>query len=106
MKRSFANAIQDDDLRPEYDFRGAVRGRHHKPLHEGYSVHIQHPDGTTEVQYGALVEGMVILQPDVRQYFPDSDAVSAALRSLIALMETLPYQPRTQKSRQEPAVSP
>ena len=79
-----------DGMRPEYDFRGAVRGKYYKPLHKGYTVHIHKADGTTVVQHLKLEEGTVMLQPDVREYFPDSDAVNTALRSLIALMAQMP----------------
>jgi hypothetical protein len=46
-----------------------------------------------------LAEGTVLLQPDVREYFPDSESVNAALRSLIALMAELPTKrkPATKK---------
>lgn len=81
---------EDNDMRPEYDFRGAERGKHYKPLHEGYTVYIHNTDGTTTVQHFKLEEGTVLLQPDVREYFPDSEAVNAALRSLITLMDKLP----------------
>ena len=82
--------VENDDMLPEYDFRKAVRGKHYKPLHEGYSVYIHRADGTTVVEHRKLEEGVVILAPDVRQYFNDSDAVNAALRSLITLMSELP----------------
>lgn len=36
---------------------------------------------------GPDAEGVVVLAPDVRAYFPDSDAVNRALRSLIPLHE-------------------
>ena len=42
-----ADSSENDELRSEYDFRGAVRGKHYKPLHEGYTVHIHQADGTT-----------------------------------------------------------
>lgn len=74
-----------DNMLPEYDLRGAVRGEFYRPLHKGYTVHVQKSDGTTEVRRYKLIEGAVILQPDVRAYFPDSDAVNKALRSLIEL---------------------
>ena len=32
-------------------------------------------------------DGAMLLDPDVRQYFPDSEAVNAALRCLIPLLE-------------------
>jgi hypothetical protein len=75
-------------MRPEYDFTNGVRGKHHKSLRQGYSVRIQRSDGTTLVQHVKLEEGTVLLEPDVRKYFPDSDAVNSALRCLIPLVAT------------------
>jgi len=75
---------------PEYDFSKAVRGKHHKPLHEGYSVYIHETNGTTVVEHHKLEEGAVLLESDVREYFPDSEAVNTALRSLITLMSEMP----------------
>jgi len=95
-----------DELSPEYDFRGAVRGRHYKPLHQGYSIEVHQADGTTVVQNYKLDEGTVMLEPDVRAWFPDSEAVNKALRSLITLMEQMPDKgnpTKTQKSIQTPA---
>lgn len=89
-KISKARTLKDADMRPEYDFTGAVRGRHYHPLDEGYTVEINKSDGTTVVEHYTLAEGTVLLQPDVREYFPDSKAVNAALRSLIALVAELP----------------
>jgi len=76
----------EDEMRPEYDFRGAVRGKYYKPLHEGYTVHVHRADGTTIVQHFQLEDGAVLLEPDVREYFPDSEAVNKALRCLIPLL--------------------
>jgi hypothetical protein len=92
MKKEISKSAKtvDDDMRPEYDFSKAVRGKHYKPLHKGYSVHIHKPDGTTVVEHYKIAEGTVMLQPDVRKHFPDSDSVNTALRSLIALMAELP----------------
>ena len=108
MKKATTELLKtaDDDMRPEYDFRGAVRGRHYKPLHEGYAVHIHRADGTTIVQQFKLEEGTVMLQPDVRAVFPDSEAVNTALRSLIALLAQMPGQgtSRTQRKRVAPAA--
>ena len=94
MKKESARSskVKNGEMRPEYDFSKAVRGKHYKPLHEGYSVYVHKADGTTLVQHYKLEEGVVILEPDVRQYFPDSDAVNAALRSLITLMSEMPGQ--------------
>jgi hypothetical protein len=85
-----ANKAKPDELRAEYDFRGAVRGQHHKALDKGYTAHVHKPNGTTVVEHYELVDGAVMLQSDVRAYFPDSEAVNKALRSLIALMSSMP----------------
>jgi hypothetical protein len=88
MKKATTEPLKttEDEMRPEYDFRGAVRGKCYKPLHEGYTVHVHRADGTTIVQHFTLEEGTVMLQPDVREYFPDSEAVNKALRCLIPLL--------------------
>jgi len=88
MKKATTEPLKttEDEMRPEYDFRGAVRGKYYKPLHEGYTVHVHRVDGTTIVQHFTLEEGTVMLQPDVREYFPDSEAVNNALRCLIPLL--------------------
>jgi hypothetical protein len=81
---------ENDDLRAEYDFSSAVRGKHYKPLHKGYSVHVHQMDGTTVIQHFTLEEGTVMLDPDIREVFPDSEAVNTALRSLITLLRQFP----------------
>jgi hypothetical protein len=43
-------------------------------------------DGSTSVQYFKLEDGAVMLEADVRRYFPDSESVNKALRSLIEIM--------------------
>ncbi len=94
MKTDSEALTTEPEMRSEYDFSGAVRGKHYKPLHQGYSVQIQKSDGTTFVQHLKLEEGTVMLEPDVRAYFPDSKAVNHALRSLIELMAQIPQQPK------------
>ncbi len=76
----------DDDMRPEYDFSGGVRGKHHKAYREGHTVTIHQEDGSTIVQEFKLEKNAVVLEPDVKEYFPDSESVNQALRSLIALI--------------------
>jgi hypothetical protein len=77
---------QEDVMRPEYDFRGGVRGKHHQAYRQGHTVKIRQSNGTTVVQHFKLEEGAVVLDPDVSEYFPTSEAVNNALRSLIALV--------------------
>jgi hypothetical protein len=55
----------DDEMRPEYDFSHAVRGKHHAAYRAGTNV--------------------VLLDADVAEAFPDSASVNRALRLLIDL---------------------
>ncbi len=78
----------NDEMLPEYNFSGkkGVRGKHAKAMSAGYTVTIRNEDGTVQVQNNVPQENAVILDPDVRAYFPDSESVNNALRSLIALV--------------------
>ncbi|HSO11353.1 MAG TPA: hypothetical protein VLT51_03180 [Anaerolineales bacterium] len=91
------------EMRAEYDFSKAVRGKYHRPLEKGYTVHVHQSDGTTVVNHYTLAEGTVLLAPDVREYFSDSQSVNEALRSLIHLTEKVPvrkYGRQSASSRQ------
>jgi len=55
--------IGEDDMRPEYDLGGGVRGKYYKQYVEGTNV--------------------VLLEPDVAAVFRDSESVNQALRVLI-----------------------
>lgn len=77
---------ENNEMLPEYDFSGGVRGKHFKAYRRGHSVTIHKSDGTTQVQHFKLEEGAVMLEPDVREYFPDSETVNRALRGLISLL--------------------
>jgi hypothetical protein len=81
-----------DEMRPEYDFRGGIRGKHAEAYRQGHTVRIHRMDGTTTVQHFTLEEGTVMLEPDVQRYFPDSESVNQALRGLI---ELIPKKRRT-----------
>ena len=86
-------------MRAEYDFSKAERGKFYRPLDKGYTVRVEQSDGTVVVNHYALAEGTILLAPDVREYFSDSQAVNNALRSLIQLMEHVPARKySTQKS--------
>jgi len=104
MKKAITSRLEakDSEMRPEYDFRSAVRGRHYKPLHKGYAVHVHKSDGTTVVKHFKPKEGTVTLEPDVREYFPDSEAVNAALRSLIHLMGSMPRKSKSLIQKRHP----
>ena len=57
----------DPDMLEEYDFSQGERGKYAKKYAEGTNV--------------------VILDPDVAQYFPDTESVNEALRSLISVID-------------------
>jgi L433K/L422K family protein len=62
MKKVDSQAA-DDDIRPEYDFSGAVRGKYYERFRQGSNV--------------------VLLEPDVSAAFPNSASVNQALRTLM-----------------------
>ena len=58
-------SVVDDDVRPEYDLAGGVRGKHYKVLREeGYILRIYNDDGTV-TERRVAGERTVILEPDV-----------------------------------------
>ena len=77
-------------MRAEYDFSKAERGKFYRRLDKGYTVHVQKTGGKVAVNHYTLAEGTVLLAPDVLEYFPDSESVNDALRSLIHLAEKVP----------------
>lgn len=86
MARKAPRETAPEDMRAEYDFSDGVRGKHHRALEAGYSITIRQADGTTTVQEVRPLPGTVVLESDVQEYFPDADAVNAALRGLIRLI--------------------
>ena len=56
-----------NDVRPEYDFAGGVRGKYVERYRQGTNV--------------------VLLDPEVAKAFPDSTAVNDALRALLAIVK-------------------
>jgi len=65
----------DPDMLKEYDFSGGVRGKYAKRCAEGTNV--------------------VVLDPDVAEFFPDHDSVNEALRHLAAVIK------RQQKAKKQ-----
>jgi hypothetical protein len=93
-----------DNMRAEYDFTGGTRGKHYRAMQAGYTITIHHADGTKDFKEIKPMEGAVVLAPDVREYFPDSESVNTALRSLIKLIprkrHTAPKRSKGAESRQ------
>jgi hypothetical protein len=63
MKKN--ETVLDDDMLPEYDFRGGVRGKYAR-------------------DYGRN-RNLRILAPDLLAAFPDSESVNEALRTLVRI---------------------
>lgn len=70
-------------MRSEYDFSDGVRGRHFRAYRAGHTVEITAQDGSIVTHRFTQEDGYVMLDPDVKQHFPDSESVNRALRSLI-----------------------
>lgn len=66
-----------------YDFSQGVRGKHYRAMQPNYTVTIHQADGTTLVKEINAPAGSIILEEDVRKYFPDSKAVNEMLRAII-----------------------
>jgi hypothetical protein len=81
MKKENSN---ENDMKEEYDFSKGVRGKHYKSFRKGHEVHIHQSDGSTQVHYFTQEDGSVMLDPDVKIHFPDSESVNNALRALIS----------------------
>lgn len=82
---------------PEYDVSGGVRGTYAKAMRHGYTTVVHHQDGSQTITHYRPLPGTVTLDPDVRAYFPDAEAVNAALRGLMALIPTRRRRTRTAK---------
>jgi len=63
MKKNRKVSESSDDMRPEYDFSGGVRGKYVRRFREGTNI--------------------VVLEPDIAAEFKDSAAVNDALRKLL-----------------------
>ena len=63
-----SKAIVDDEMRPEYDFSGGVRGKYYEAYMQ--SSHV------------------VVLDPDVAAIFRDSASVNEALRLLAKIAKS------------------
>ncbi len=72
------------DMRKEYDFSQGVRGKHYRAYRAGHVVRVQKSDGSVDERRFTLADGAVMVDPDLRERYPDSEAVNKALRSLVA----------------------
>jgi hypothetical protein len=85
-KKAEGNQPEQDTMRSHYDFSESVQGKYRHLIGQSYTRKVYHADGTTTVERVEPAQGVVVLAPDVREYFPDSEAVNKALRGLIELI--------------------
>lgn len=74
------------ELTPEQASLGKRQEGHPSQLHE---VTVHYEDGSQ--QTFLLGPGMVIIDPDLRPYFPDTETVNRVLRTLL---ELVPHPPK------------
>ena len=70
MQKNQDDAAAADDMRPEYDLRGGVRGKYYERYKQGTNV--------------------VLLEPDMAKVFRDSATVNEALRQYLSEHGTPP----------------
>ncbi len=75
--------VGDVEMQNEYDFTDGKRGKHYKEYRKGHKVIVSQEDGSEVVHYFSKKEGSVIIDPDLKPYYPDDDSVNRALRSLV-----------------------
>ncbi len=61
--------VNDDEMRPEYDFSGGVRGKYYEAYMQSSNV--------------------VVLDPDVAEIFRDSASVNEALRLIAKIAKSV-----------------
>ncbi len=91
MKKSktSSDTSRPSEMSREYDFKamsGGVRGKYHKSYRKGHTVKIRKADGSSTTQHFKVADGAVILERDVREFFPNAESVNDALRCLIPLL--------------------
>jgi hypothetical protein len=64
MKKNDNKQPDNDEMRPEYDLRGGVRGKYYERYKQGTNV--------------------VLLEPDIAKVFRDSATVNEALRQYLS----------------------
>jgi hypothetical protein len=73
MNKNPNKPSDDDEMRPEYDLRGGVRGKYYERYKQGTNV--------------------VLLEPDVAKVFRDSATVNEALRRYLSEHGAPPVAP-------------
>ena len=74
MKKNPNKQPANDEMRPEYDLRGGVRGKYYERYKQGTNV--------------------VLLEPDIAKVFRDSATVNEALRQYLSEHGAPPVGPK------------
>jgi hypothetical protein len=77
--------IESAEIRP-VDFSGGIRGKHCAAYRRGHTVKVRQDDGTITVQKFIPDSDAVLIDRDVRDYFPDAASINNALRTLIGII--------------------
>ena len=75
MKKNANKQPEQDEMRPEYDLRGGVRGKYYERYKQGTNV--------------------VLLEPDIAKVFRDSATVNEALRQYLSEHGAPPMRKQT-----------
>jgi len=70
MNKNQSDPSHNDEMRPEYDLHGGVRGKYYERYKQGTNV--------------------ILLEPDIAKVFRDSETVNEALRQYLAEHGTPP----------------
>ena len=85
MGKPTASKKPQEEMRSHYDFSKGVRGKYRHFIGQKRTIKIFRPDGTVTVEE-TEPEGVIVLEPDLLEFFPDSAAVNKALRGLVELI--------------------
>ena len=77
--------IKTDEISP-VDFSVGVRGKHSAPYRRGHTIKVRQDDGAITVQKFIPDSDAVVIDRDVRTYFPDADSINNALRAIIGIL--------------------
>lgn len=80
-KKDDSNEV--NEMRSEYDFSSGVRGKHYRQYRKEHTIRITKRGGSIEEHHFTQDDGSIMLDPDVKKYFPDSESVNKALREYI-----------------------
>ncbi|TYQ28799.1 hypothetical protein [Pseudanabaena sp. UWO310] len=72
--------IDNDEMLPEYDFSGGVRGKYYEAYKQAQNI----------------AQNTIVLDPDVASVFHDSASVNEALRMLLKIASSMKTSPINQ----------